>query len=105
MSPSVSSASLVNSTLSTVPMCNYGKEAVLRISNIPRNPGRTFFECPLYNKEELPYCKYFKWADDSEYKKQALVKIEAEILRKDEELKKREEKIGKRELARHNDEA
>ncbi|KAG6724754.1 hypothetical protein I3842_03G272100 [Carya illinoinensis] len=66
MSFSVSSATLGHSTLSIVPVCSCGKEAALRISNTSRNPGRAFYGCPLYNKEGLPQCKYFKWADGNE---------------------------------------
>ncbi|XP_041025520.1 golgin subfamily A member 6-like protein 7 [Juglans microcarpa x Juglans regia] len=132
MSSSVASTSLLNHTLSDAPMCSCGKQVVLRISNTRRNLGRAFFGCPLYNKEGLPDCKFFKWSDSSEYKEQDFVKREAEllrkeeelkkreaelrkdeelknreaeVLRKDEELKKREEEIEKRELALHNHQA
>ncbi|XP_041008916.1 uncharacterized protein LOC121253089 [Juglans microcarpa x Juglans regia] len=119
MSSSVASTSLLNRTSRNVPMCSCGNEAVLRISNTQKNPGRPFFGCPLYNKEGLPQCNFFKWSDSSEYKEQALVKREAEVLKKeeelkkreaevlrqDEELKKREAEFEKRELALHNDHA
>ncbi|KAF5445324.1 hypothetical protein F2P56_034383 [Juglans regia] len=133
MSSSVDSTSLLNRTSSNVPMCSCGNQAVLRISNTRRNPRRPFFGCPLYNKEGLPQCNFFKWSDSSEYKEQALVKREAEVLekeeelkkreaevlrqdeelkkreaevlRQDEELKKREAEFDKRELALHNDHA
>ncbi|KAF5447083.1 hypothetical protein F2P56_032661 [Juglans regia] len=97
MSSSVASTSLLNHTSSNVPMCSCGNQAVLRISNTRRNPGRAFFGCPLYNKEGLSQCKFFKWSDSSEYKEQALVKREAEVLRKEEELKKREAELRKEE--------
>ncbi|KAF5464950.1 hypothetical protein F2P56_014987 [Juglans regia] len=117
MSSSVASTSLLKHTSSNVPMCSCGNQAVLRILNTRRNPGRSFFGCPLYNKEGLPQCNFFKWSDSSEYKEQALLKREAEVLKKeeelkkreaevlrqDEELKKREAEFEKRELALHND--
>ncbi|KAF5458033.1 hypothetical protein F2P56_022098 [Juglans regia] len=78
---------------------------VLRISNTRRNPRRLFFGCPQFNKEGIPYCKYFKWADNPDVREKAIVTRETKLLRKDEALKSREKEIEKREFVLHNNEA
>ncbi|KAG7960528.1 hypothetical protein I3843_10G128500 [Carya illinoinensis] len=71
-------------------MCTCGSPASLRTSNTPRNPGRSFFGCSMYNSQGLPHCNYFKWADsDSGHEREKeLVKIEINSLRNEEELQK-----------------
>ncbi|KAG2692150.1 hypothetical protein I3760_08G039000 [Carya illinoinensis] len=85
-----SSSSLVTHTLRNNPMCTCGSPASLRISNTPRNPGRSFFGCSKYNSQGLPHYNYFKWADsDSGHEREKeLVKIEINSLRNEEELQK-----------------
>ncbi|KAG6667513.1 hypothetical protein CIPAW_01G105900 [Carya illinoinensis] len=80
-----SSSSLVTHTLRNNPMCTCGSPALLRTSNTPRNPGRSFFGCSKYNSQGLPHCNYFKWADsDSGHEKEK----EIEMLGKEEKLQK-----------------
>ncbi|KAG2663460.1 hypothetical protein I3760_16G030300 [Carya illinoinensis] len=88
VSSEYSSSSLVTHTLRNNPMCTCGSPASLRTSNMPRNPGRSFFGCSKYNSQGLPHCNYFKWADsDSCHEREKeLVKLKIEMLRKEEEL-------------------
>ncbi|XP_042947578.1 uncharacterized protein LOC122318919 [Carya illinoinensis] len=103
MSTANSSSSLGNRTLVNNPICTCGQPASLRTSTTMTNPGRSFFGCPKYNKQGLPHCNYFKWADISEEIEIERMKIEILRLRNEQELRRREEEILKRELEVHND--
>ncbi|KAG6718538.1 uncharacterized protein LOC122307013 [Carya illinoinensis] len=71
------------------PKCFCEIEAQLRYSNTQHNPGRPFLSCPKYNKERLPYCKYFKWVDGHEYPLSDPSETHTEISSKEKELKKK----------------
>ncbi|XP_042964974.1 uncharacterized protein LOC122299103 [Carya illinoinensis] len=87
------------------PLCFCTVEATLRYSTRPRNQGRPFFGCRKYNKEGLPYCKYFKWTDSNDDIDLELQKRKDDILMNEKEfekilevndIEKREIKIWKR---------
>ncbi|KAG6724283.1 hypothetical protein I3842_03G252900 [Carya illinoinensis] len=69
------------------PLCFCEIEAQLRFSNTQNNSGRPFLSCPKYNKEGLPYCKYFKWVEGHEYKMADRPETDAEFCSKEKELK------------------
>ncbi|XP_042947572.1 uncharacterized protein LOC122280660 [Carya illinoinensis] len=69
------------------PLCFCEIEAQLRFSNTQNNPGRPFLSCPKYNKEGLPYCKYFKWVEGHEYKMSDRPENDTKFCCKEKELK------------------
>ncbi|KAF5445161.1 hypothetical protein F2P56_034230, partial [Juglans regia] len=81
-SSSLSSSSVGKRTFAP-PLCFCEVQAVVRYSTTKANPGRPFLGCPKYNTKELPYCKYFKWADIE------LQEYANKLSRKEEELEKR----------------
>ncbi|KAF5447834.1 hypothetical protein F2P56_023946 [Juglans regia] len=70
------------------PLCFCEIEAQLRYSSTIKNPGRPFLGCPNYNTKGLPYCKYFKWVEEDQYKKSDLRETHNELLRAKKELEK-----------------
>ncbi|KAG6631971.1 hypothetical protein CIPAW_13G125800 [Carya illinoinensis] len=94
VSSSVSSSSISYHTLRNNPICNCGSTASLKTSNTPRNPGRSFFGCSKYNKKGLPHCNFFIWADSGKEIENDPMKVEIEILMK-EELQKTHEEVRK----------
>ncbi|XP_042968998.1 uncharacterized protein LOC122301669 [Carya illinoinensis] len=71
------------------PLCFCEIEAQLRYSNTQHNPGRPFLGCPKYNKEGLPYCKYFKWVEGDEYPLSDPSETHTEFSSREKELKKK----------------
>ncbi|KAJ1386618.1 Zinc finger, GRF-type [Sesbania bispinosa] len=56
---STSSASMANG----VRLCHCGRKAAIRTSKTQRNPGRSFYTCPL-PKDDFLNCNYFCWIED-----------------------------------------
>ncbi|XP_040996091.1 uncharacterized protein LOC121242267 [Juglans microcarpa x Juglans regia] len=69
-------------------LCFCEIEAQLRYSSTTRNPGRPFLGCSNYNTKGLPYCKYFKWVEEDQYRKSNLRETHNELLRAKKELEK-----------------
>ncbi|KAF5477295.1 hypothetical protein F2P56_003945 [Juglans regia] len=68
------------------PMCTCGKLDSLRTSNTPTNSGRSFFGCPKdYHTSTISNGSIAVRKEKKEF-----VKIEIELLRKEEELRKKE---------------
>ncbi|KAJ1441930.1 Zinc finger, GRF-type [Sesbania bispinosa] len=59
---SMSSASMANG----VRVCHCGRKAAIRTSKTQRNPGRTFYTCPL-PKDDYLNCNYFSWIEDMDF--------------------------------------
>ncbi|KAG6717032.1 hypothetical protein I3842_04G077600 [Carya illinoinensis] len=57
------SSSHISLSSNTSPKCLCREMACLKLSNTPRNPRRPFYSYPNYNREEMPYCEYFLWAN------------------------------------------
>ncbi|QHN84900.1 uncharacterized protein DS421_16g532720 [Arachis hypogaea] len=45
------------------PKCNCQLYATIYKSGTVENPDRLFLGCPNY-RDNLPYCKFFRWLDD-----------------------------------------